>query len=56
MKRLMLILFLAAPLGCSSVGGPWMPEVDKDPDLHTNLWPNEAESKAASDAASTTKK
>ena len=38
MKRLLLALLIAAPLGCSSVAGPMMPEIDKDPDLHTDIW------------------
>jgi hypothetical protein len=38
MKRLFLGLLLAAPLGCSSVPGPWMSEFDKDPDLQINIW------------------
>jgi hypothetical protein len=38
MKRLLLALLIAAPLGCSSVPGPWMKEFDKDPDLKVDIW------------------
>jgi hypothetical protein len=38
MKRLLLAVLIAAPLGCSSVPGPWLTEIDKDPDLRTNIW------------------
>ena len=38
MKRLLLALLIAAPLGCSSVPGPWMTEFDKDPDLKIDIW------------------
>jgi hypothetical protein len=51
MKRLFLGLLLAAPLGCSSVPGPWMTEFDK-PDLKVDIWdkdngPNKAPSSEA---------
>ena len=51
MKRLILSLLLAAPLGCSSVPGPWMTEFDKDPDLQIDIWGKDAAlNKAAVDA------
>lgn len=57
MKRLMLCLLLAAPLGCSSAGGPWLKEVEMDPDLQTNLWgANGAPNKDSSDSATAPKK
>ena len=57
MKRLLLCLLLAAPLGCASAGGPWMSEFDKDPDLQVHIWgPDEALNKAAVDAETASKK
>ncbi len=57
MKRLMLCLLLAAPLGCSSAGGPWLKEVEMDPDLQTNVWgANGAPNKDSSDSATAPKK
>ena len=51
MKRLILCLLLAAPLGCSSVPGPWMNEFDKDPDLQIDIWGKDAAlNKAAVDS------
>ena len=38
MKRLILCLLIAAPLGCSSAGGPWMSEFERDPDLQIDIW------------------
>ena len=57
MKRLLVCHLHAAPLGCSSAGGPWLKEVERDPDLQTNLWgANGAPDKDSSDSATAPKK
>ena len=50
MKRLLAALLIAAPLGCSSVPGPWMTEFDKDPDLQINIWDKDNGPNKPSDA------
>ena len=58
MKRLILCLLIAAPLGCSSAGGPWMKEFDRDPDLQIDIWskPAPVESEKAASTETDTKK
>ena len=46
MKRLLLSVLVALPLGCAT-NGSWISECDKDPDLRINIWgPQETPKKA----------